>query len=516
MYRVVLVDDEQIDLEGLHHFVPWTSLNMEVVATFREAFSALEYIEQNSIDILVSDIRMPIMSGLELAEKALVIQCNLKIVFTTGYEDFHYAKKAISMNASSYVLKPVDDVELLEVLRKIERELTSVNQQLNKVQTMEHSMVYVKQELLRRCFMGANEPQMFESLQQQCDIFVHVAIVEIDDMKWKLSSYSDEEKTILTEQLYQYLIVIGSLMNIEHYCQMEQFRFAFVIPTHQVDQLVNWIHEVQLKFELSITIGVGSPVINLVQLHESYQKAKQALDMKINRGKGMVLRYEEKDTCSQQLSHNLDNKMHQLFAAISNYDLVGIVDVMEDIFLHAHQLKQQITVYHYSLYVVNKVEHYLNEHNENIHEMLNMDWDHWGIIMQFETIDDIHSWFRKKVFEISETLHYKKMRKNMKLVQEIQAYVMLNIDGSISLKEVAQHFSFSPNYLGQLFRAELGEGFNEYVTNVRMEKAKQLLRDPKVKVYEVAQMIGYKDLTYFGKQFKEFTGLTAGDYRKQC
>ncbi|MCR8657227.1 response regulator [Paenibacillus endoradicis] len=516
MYKVVLVDDEQFDLEGLHHFVPWSSLNMEVVATFRDAFSALEYIEQHNIDILVSDIRMPIMSGLDLAEQALVIQCNLKIVFITGYEDFHYAKKAISMNASSYVLKPVDDDELLEVLRKIERNLTSVKQQYNMVQTMEHSMVYVKQELLRRCFMGANEPQMFENLQQQYDSLVHVVIIEIDDVKWKLSSYSDEEKTILTEQLYQYLIEIGSIMKIENYCQMEQVKFAFVIPTLLVDQLANWIHEVQLKFKLSITIGVGAPVINLVQLHESYQQANQALGMKINRGKGMVLRYEEKDECSQQLSYNLDNKMHQLFKAISNYDLVGIVDVMDDIFLHAHQLKQQITVYHYSLYIVNKVEHYLIERNENMHEMLNMDWDHWSIIMQFETIEDINSWFRKKIFEISETLHNKKMRKNMKLVQEIQAHVMLKIFENISLKEVAQHFSFSPNYLGQLFRAELGEGFNEYVTSVRMEKAKQLLRDPKVKIYEVAHMIGYKDLTYFSKQFKEFTGLTAGDYRKQC
>jgi len=118
-YKVMLVDDELVDLEWLKRRVPWAALNLEVIATANSGFSALRILKEQQVDILISDIKMPIMSGLELAQKAKEIRPNLKITFISGHEDFAYARQAIVLNAFGYVLKPVKDQELMELLQSI-------------------------------------------------------------------------------------------------------------------------------------------------------------------------------------------------------------------------------------------------------------------------------------------------------------------------------------------------------------------------------------------------------------
>ena len=125
MYNVLIVDDELLDLELLRDSFPWGELNLTVTASFDSSFAALEFMTANHIDILISDIKMPIMSGLELYMKAREVLPALKAVFISGYEDFKYAKRAIDMDASGYILKPVDDNELNNTLKKVILELNS-------------------------------------------------------------------------------------------------------------------------------------------------------------------------------------------------------------------------------------------------------------------------------------------------------------------------------------------------------------------------------------------------------
>ncbi|WP_068607239.1 response regulator [Paenibacillus swuensis] len=113
MYHVLLADDERLDLEGLKRLVPWESYQMSVDGAVNSGFSALDHMKNRSVDILVTDVNMPRMSGIELARAALEMNPSLKVIFVSGYEDFHYAQSALQMGACSYVLKHVDDVEFL-------------------------------------------------------------------------------------------------------------------------------------------------------------------------------------------------------------------------------------------------------------------------------------------------------------------------------------------------------------------------------------------------------------------
>lgn len=123
MYKVLLVDDEELDLEGMRRFIPWSDLNMVVRGSVNNALSACDIIEKEDIDILVSDVNMPYMSGLELARIALERKPSIRIIFVSGYQEFSYVQQALSLKAYSYVLKPMNDSELVSSLLKAKRDL---------------------------------------------------------------------------------------------------------------------------------------------------------------------------------------------------------------------------------------------------------------------------------------------------------------------------------------------------------------------------------------------------------
>ncbi|MFF2480511.1 response regulator [Paenibacillus sp. NPDC058071] len=268
MYKVLLADDEVLDLEGMRRFIPWTDLGLEVVAACNNGFDALDVLLEQSVDILVSDVHMPSMTGLELARRALESgRCHdLRIIFVSGYQDFNYVKQALSLKAYSYVLKPMDDQELIKALEAVAKEL-------------------------------------------------------------------DKERTLRKERE----------------AMQESYRMAMqqsVEPTSQTDQ-----------------------------------------------------RFESK--------------------------------------------------------------------------------------------------------------------KNTKLIQELIQYMKQHLHENLTLKETADYFAFSPNYLGLLFKEETGSTFSEYVISLRMELAGQLLKDPKVKIYEVAGRVGYRYMPYFSRQFKETFGMTPIEFRRK-
>lgn len=154
MYKVLLADDEMLDLEGMKRFIPWSELGLEVVDAVSNGFAACDVIKHRPVDILVTDINMPNMSGLELARKAIEKKPDIRIVFVSGYQDFHYVKQALSMKACSYVLKPVDDDELIASLQTIKQELELEGKRKEAEKHYQRMIPMAKNELLIRLLEG--------------------------------------------------------------------------------------------------------------------------------------------------------------------------------------------------------------------------------------------------------------------------------------------------------------------------------------------------------------------------
>jgi len=166
----------------------------------------------------------------------------------------------------------------------------------------------------------------------------------------------------------------------------------------------------------------------------------------------------------------------------------------------------------YLLFAINKDLKLLGE---NIYSVLGGEFKYLDILMKFETIHEIKDWLVKGIFQISEHLSLKKQTRNRDLIKEVEKYVCNRLSEKIVVSDVAKYFAFSPNYLGFLFKEETRENFSDFIIRKRMEKAKELLKDKKLKIYEVADSVGYKNLTYFSRQFKDHFGISPGYFRSQ-
>jgi len=519
MYNVLLVDDEILDLEGLERFTPWNKLNMNVVAMANSGFEALRILDKQSIDLLITDIRMPIMSGIELGRQALEIQPNIKIIIISGYEDFNSAKQAISLNALGYILKPVDDKEVLHVLEEAKISLDTFLHQRQISNALEQSMPFMWNELFQKWLEGADlSPPLIEMFKSSGILkgsgLYGIVIFELDDILWKMGNYSDKERKNKIDQECHRLQSLCREEGMIYFCRIDDHRIASLM--HAKDMRVR-LDRIILKMRqgfLTVTAAVGAEV-EVESIPSSYPITKSMLSYKFFYGKDRII--EQFDTCDQldAIQINLDYMLQIMFTAMSNYELVKIDDCIEDFFDHIRSLGKKLSVYHVVVHMITKLDSFLVTMNENLQSILGIEPIKLDVIYHFETIKELKSWFRRRVFEISEVLHRKNMKKNRKIAVEIIHFIEDKINQDFTLRDVANHLSFSPNYLGRIFRDETGENFSDFVIRKRLEKAQELLGNPKLKIYEVADLVGYKQLTYFSRQFREAFGMTPGDFRRK-
>ena len=521
MYKVLLADDEILDLEGMKRFIPWESLGMSVVDSVNNGFAACEVLETQHIDILVTDIRMPNMTGLELAQKALAAQENIRIIFVSGYQDFGYVKQAIALNAISYVLKPMDDKELVDALNKVRRELDRNKEQQQTELAYQKMMPIVKNQYLLQLLEKSYDAVPLDVLNKEFHLDemawpAQVALLELDDVSWQLNHIDDAEKANMTDAFFSRLQIHLAKQNIHHVCKVTDQRTAMLLNEER-DQpvVVELLEQLRLEFPFTVTVGVSNAVSRLQDLHPSYQQAVAALEYKMFRGKGKWIPYGEVPSEDIKDAENIYIRLDSLLSAMTNYELVRIHDELEELLMLASSLRSKFTIRNFAMYIIYKLDEHLHTIHEDLFKILGMELKNLDVLLQFETIDDIFSWLRRRVFEISERLHNRKHSKNGRLIQEIVENVSGRLHETITLRDIANRFSFSPNYLGLLFKEETGHNFSDYVISMRMEKARDLLTNTKLKIYEIASQTGYQYLPYFSRQFKDTYGMTPLEYRRK-
>ena len=513
--HVLLVDDEAVDLEWLRRRVA-SKEGLASVRTASSGFAALKTMEQHRIDIVLSDIRMPIMSGMDFARKAKEINPDVHIVFISGHEDFAYAKEAIQLSAFGYLLKPVEDSELdatlTELCEKIEHER---KQHISLTETMS----LVNQELLLRWFNeaapGEVEAHIRGLLEPMLQSGTAAALIEIDDLAWKVRQSTEEERRSWLNNAAQFIRKFTDDHNMGTVMTTHDRHFVLLaaVPesyfTTLLEELIRAFYQ---TFSVSITIGAGMYTSEFDKLHDSYRQAQAALSIKWIVGKNRLIRDASGWRPKEKIASNLEEIVDRMLKAMLEYNLTVIDDCLLQLFTGDMQKNE---IYDLIVRITSKLHADLRQMNEHLYEILNWDAHQPFVLFEFETVHDILSWLRRRFFELSELLYLKRQKQKRKLIADITAYVAERLDQKITLNEVAAHFNFTPNYLGQLFKAETNSLFSDYLNELRMKRVCELLEDPTKKVYEIAEQVGYKNIIYFNRQFKQYMGMSPGEYRKQ-
>ena len=522
-YKVLLVDDEVIDLQWLNQSILWKKLNLEVVATVNSPFKALTIIENEEIDFVITDISMPIMSGLEMAKKAKEIRPNLKILFISGHEEFDYVKQAITQGAFGYILKPIDMNELQIILSSLSQQLQKEHQDKNeRIQFHKHVSI-VKNEVIYHWLQGKNEELAIELLNESGFSFGDkigiVGIIEIDDLKYKIRNNmlpNDEE------QVLQIMKIIANNIkdwNVPFYYMNDNYDVTIIINDFYKDKIEKKLNKmielIKEETTQTITVGLGNSAKTYEELIKSFRTASQLINYKMYLGKCRVITSKDKDQTIEKRKIDFDFQMNELISSIVENKKQQFEQLICEMYNIDFTMSMRTEVYNFTLILLFKLDELLRTTKQvNMFEIMNWDYKYLNLIYGMETITDIQKWVIKLCMDLSSAINKINQNHERKIVDDIKTYVKKKLNEKLTLKDVADHFGFSPNHLGFVFKKDTGENFSDFLVNERLERACQYLLDPKMKVYEIAEMMEYKNIIHFNRQFKKHYGINPSQYRQ--
>lgn len=533
MLGLLLVEDESLDREGMKTFLSGLDLGISRIKAARSGFEALEIVKDFTPDILVTDIKMPGISGLELAERLKALFPPLKILFISGHSDFAFARNAIKLEAYDYLLKPIEDEELEEALKKIvdkinqERLIHAKNREILK--QVDEIKPIIKEKILSDILYGTldNDNPLEKAANYGLDIVkgkYSLLLAEIDNYKSLAADGTGRlEKTVADAadmafpQAEEYS---------RQFVRIDSSKFAFILSFARLSEEAAINRAVRAFAErlisgfrdekgLSITVSMASPVNRLGDICKAYSLCYEILSQKMFLGKGKVLSQLKKQGEQPPGEADLFNVNRELMSGLSSRDTHKINHYIDYIFdaLANSRITSSVHIQSYCINTISHLQLALLEMNESIENIFGPGTVLWDRLSYFETIPEIKNSMKNIFRTVVEYLDQKSNNRSRKIIGQVLKYVEENYSKEITLKEIASELFYSPNHLGCIFKEETGQTFSEYLNEHRMKRAGQLLKDPTVKTYEVAHLVGYNNANPFIKQFKQYYGLTPREFR---
>lgn len=499
MLKVVLVDDEPLITEGLKALINWEDYGFEVINTFENGMEALQFIKEHDVDLLITDIVMPHMTGLQLIENLKEVKPQLKSIILSGYEEFSYVKKGIKLGIENYLIKPVDEEELEETIKNISAQAASVN----KKQSAEAN--FLKDNTIWRLLHNdIKQEEWDERVALYAERFLkreHLVLI-VDLFKVQRESLLNKLKAHI-ESHFNALTVLGT--NGELVVIMSEDDEAtlndaikrlrddlkglktqigtFYIAAGQAVKTVEAISDSYFKareFSLYQIVLEPDSIITPATHIDRYELLRKQQSYKTDIVKAIHESKEATNEVIEAFYTYLAGKQKFLVPAVSRKYTIDLVT-------YIHHSIQDVKHYHHTIVIEKLVRASSNEEIKSI----------------------LVDYCNELIDAINET-----DEKRSPIIKDVLEYIHVSYAKELSLKTLSQRFHVNSIYLGQLFQKEMGIVFSEYINQLRIEKAKELLKTTHFTAGEIGRKVGYSDTTYFYKQFKKYVSVTPTEWRK--
>lgn len=523
MYTICLVDDERGIAEGIRFLLKESGQDVKVIGIAGDGREGMKMILEKKPDIVIADVRMPVMDGLAMIEGLNEAGCASKFVMLSGYSEFEYARQAIRLGVKFYICKPVEEEELYEVIHKICREVEEERRRSRELIHLEHTVEDFRKdrkELQLRRLLD-EELRTEETAEVLAENGVPAEGMHYLCAIWESNSevpLSQEEFAVQAEGLKEFL---------GFYAYVEVIRYSGIqsvlliadrkLPEEEqlAVQMIEARRQLSLESERPVSIGIGNIHGCSGEIGRSFQEAIEALHNKVIRGIGSVICFRELEL--QEGSQCLidEEEIRRLEGYMGSGDMTGCRQVIHQIFRRLRE-QQGLTISALQLQSLNIILSGLRTMpfmQFQLDEYLGKNILSLESISRFQTIEQMENWVINTVSGILELKRKENGNRNKDVVVRIKEYIQSHFSSEISLNEIAGKFYLNPYYLSQLFKKKTGMTYQNYVTMLRMEKAKQLLRENR-KVYEVCEQVGYSDTAYFSRIFEKTVGCKPSEYRK--
>ena len=532
MYKLIIADDDRHIRERLIHGIDWQSLGLAVCAEAQDGDEAVNLYEQHKPNIIIMDINMPYKDGLEVAREILSMDSEAIIICITGFNDFEYAQKAVKLGIFDMFLKPLDMEEMQGILKKAVLHLEGIRKSRQDEEKLRklavESLPVLQKTFLQSLLDGAcdmTEAEISERLSYlQADIkdeYYAVAIIsprladlQKSETDLKLMALSHTGSELIANAGFNCLSVFDGLNNI-----VFLFSWNDNSSSLKIDDLFSNIrNKLLFYFNLNVYIGIGSVVMGLKDISHSMADAREAYDYKHLFAQNNVVNIKNVIRVFDRPIASYTKEKSNIIGAFKDGDIVkirqrtnelvasvastssGNVEVLQRIFIELTVLILQSAA----------------DTGIQTGKFFKMN-DPYLKIMKMANVKEIMDWFIGFAQSVIEAISSNKGEKTNKLISIAQKYINENMsDSNLGLDMVSEHVGLSSVYFCQLFHSETGIKFNEYINKVRIDNAKEMLKNPVPKIYEIAERVGYNNPKYFNYVFKKYTGLSPNEFRQNC
>ncbi|MGX7245017.1 response regulator transcription factor [Enterococcus quebecensis] len=485
-YNVLLVDDEYMIVNGLKKIIPWEEEGFSIKGTSRNAKEALTIMETEAIDLVITDITMPEMTGLEFIEAAQKEARQFEFMILSGYQEFDFLKGGLQLGAINYLMKPVDKLELLKSVKKAKNRLDSRNQQETR------DGLY-SEILLSQWVNGEIDIDNYQELDQLVNTSEKadwtVLLIEIArEQKLKVVKWLEEQ-----QQSLFFSRNLGDKSLLVHIFKGGKYQLNQLLAINplQGDEGDNWL------------ISVGETVSDWEDVPDSFEKASQTLQ-----------RYKFYEASGGNLLYSVFSDDFDLSTDIINFNktlMVGDFTTIETTIADIYTKTQKIgarpeDVRHITFMLFMDIYRRFNHLDEGEYQQVLDDINHSSNVDKLREIlsTTIKQITREKLaYDYSEN------------VQNVIDKIRCEYASELTLKCVAQSLHLNVMYLGQLFKKETKKSFSQYLNQYRMKKAQNLLLYSDDNVSEIADKIGFNNSTYFSQMFKKMNDLTPKEFREK-
>lgn len=514
----MLVDDEPWALKSLKYLLDWEKLGYTIAGEATNGQQAMDMFLGNPYSLIITDMKMPIVNGLEFISK-IRLSSNVPIIIMSGYEDFGYVKNALAFGVKDYLLKPVEASDL-------ERVLISVDGELNQTRVLDkklyHGIPAMKERLAKEWANGyanakdVTERLMLLSIPVRQELGICCLLAELDLDAGGDSALTDVE--LQTKRFASRNVMEEVLGSVGVVFEDSDLRYGIVLFSQSAKQersevlaLAEQLKQYTAQFaKIGITIGVGRIVYAIQETADSFAESKLMLDQQFFFGKRMVIAAER---LMPKADETRPYDWHDILNAIETGDIEQLRTNLENKWttfvseqLSPTIMKSMIMTLFISFFRL------VREQGGDYEELFDPKWQDYEKIIEARTLHELFEITWKKYKETAELLR-KSNRPTEGAIDTVKRLVRESYKENLSMRNIASKVYMNAAYLGQLFKVETGMGFNEYLFQVRMDNAKRMLLHTDMKVYEIATAVGYSDLDWFYKKFKQHTGFNSSEYR---
>lgn len=538
MLKVLIADDEQLICRMLTKMIDWEKEGLELLDCVYNGRDVLDAIENKRPDIVITDICMPCMDGLQIVEKAKEKGIHIDFIIMSGYKNFEYAHTALNLGVKHYLLKPINKNELNEILRRIvaerkticeseeriERLVEKANNGTKKIRKHFLNNVIRNNRYTRSLMEDGKENEELNEEPLNCefqqDSFIALFTkIDAENPNYDMKSLLDEVNYLIEKNLqlydWEYInsYVNSGVITIINYPKAEYIELEAVC-----EKLFSQCRLEMDKFSgFYVTLGVGETKERISEVQDSIRESVEAIQCRLKKGVNRLIMPEElkyreikiADIFTENDRNNLAKTIESLdYNAYNQYFMEMYTRIKEYpkysptvIFELIDQLKEQII----EIWNENDIDETIcNEFEKEIQYV--MDFNIKEDMMIYSVSEDIRIYFTR--------VYQENQNKSKMPIRIAKKYIQENFDSPITLEEVAEAISLSPAYLSTLFKKEIGIKFSDYLISCRMEKAKQLLKESGESMQIIAEQVGYSDAKYFSKTFFKTVGLKPSEYRK--